>query len=87
MWALNTIAPSATARLVAAVPQAFVMTREHVRLVAEFIDSLFPMSPGGYAFDLYVSNADINSYTPGGDSRTDPDHPHQRRPARLPSGE
>jgi len=63
MWALNAIAPSATARLVAAVPKAFVMTREHVRLVAEFIDSLFPMSPEGYNFDLYVSNADVNSYT------------------------
>ena len=87
MWALNTIAPSATARLVAAVPKSFVMTREHVRLVAEFIDSLFPMSPERYAFDLYVSNADVNSYTPGGDSRTDPDHAHQRRPTRLSQGE
>jgi pimeloyl-ACP methyl ester carboxylesterase len=62
MWALNAIAPSATARLVSAVPKTFVMTREHVRLVAEFIDSLFPMSPEGYNFDLYVSNADVNSY-------------------------
>ena len=63
LWALHTIAPSATARLVAAVPKTFVMTREHVRGVAEFIDSLFPMSPEGYNFDLYVSNADVNSYS------------------------
>ena len=63
MWALNAIAPSATARLVAAVPKTFVMTHEHVRLVAEFIESLFPMSPEGYNFGLYVSNPDVNSYT------------------------
>ena len=62
MWALKTIAPSTTARLAAAVPKTFVMTSEHVRFVAEFIDSLFPMSPDGYNFDLYVSNADVNTY-------------------------
>jgi pimeloyl-ACP methyl ester carboxylesterase len=47
---------------VAAVPKAFAMTSEDVRVVTEFIDSLFPMSPEGYNFDLYVSNADVNSY-------------------------
>ena len=62
MWALKTIAPSTTARLVTAVPKTFVMTSEHIRVVAKFIDSLFPMSPEGYNFDLYVSNADVNSY-------------------------
>jgi pimeloyl-ACP methyl ester carboxylesterase len=62
MWALKTLAPSTTARLVAAVPKAYAMTSEDVRSVAEFIDSLFPLSPEGYNFDLYVSNADVNSY-------------------------
>jgi len=62
MWALKTFAPSATARLVAAVPKAFAMTSEDTRAVIEFIDSLFPMRPEGYNFDLYVSNAEVNSY-------------------------
>ena len=62
MWALKTFAPLTTARLVAAVPKTFVMTTEDVRYVIEFIDSLFPMKPEGYNFDLYVSNADVNSY-------------------------
>jgi pimeloyl-ACP methyl ester carboxylesterase len=39
------------------------MTSEDARVVAEFVDSLFPMSPEGYNFDLYVSNADVNTYT------------------------
>jgi pimeloyl-ACP methyl ester carboxylesterase len=62
LWALKTFAPSTTARLVAAVPKAFAMTSEDARSVTEFIDSLFPMSPEGYNFDLYVSNGDVNSY-------------------------
>jgi pimeloyl-ACP methyl ester carboxylesterase len=62
MWALRTFAPSTTARLVAAVPKAFAMTSEDTREVIEFVDSLFPLSPEGYNFDLYVSNADVNSY-------------------------
>jgi len=62
LWALKTFAPSTTAHLVAAVPKAFAMTSEDARSVTEFIDSLFPMSPEGYNFDLYVSNGDVNSY-------------------------
>lgn len=62
MWVLKTIAPSTTARLGAAVPKTFVMTSEDRRIVAEFIDSLFPMSREGYNFDLYVSDPDVNSY-------------------------
>ena len=62
LWALKTVAPSRTARLVAAVPKSFVMMTEHARFVAAFIDSLFPMSPDGYNFDLYLSNADVNGY-------------------------
>jgi pimeloyl-ACP methyl ester carboxylesterase len=62
MWALKTFAPSTMARLVAAVPKTFAMTSDDARFVTEFIDSLFPMSPAGYNFDLYVSNADVNFY-------------------------
>ena len=28
----------------------------------EFIDSLFPVSTGGFIFDAFVSNADVNGY-------------------------
>ena len=38
------------------------MTSEDARFVTEFIDSLFPMSPEGYNFDLSVSLADVNAY-------------------------
>jgi pimeloyl-ACP methyl ester carboxylesterase len=62
MWALKTFAPLTMARLVAAVPKGFAMTREDARFVNEFIDSLFPMRPEGFNFDLYVSNADVNDY-------------------------
>jgi pimeloyl-ACP methyl ester carboxylesterase len=62
MWALRTFAPSTTARLVAAVPKGFAMTGEDVRFVTEFIDSLFPMRPEGFNFDLFVSNADVTDY-------------------------
>jgi pimeloyl-ACP methyl ester carboxylesterase len=62
MWALKTLAPSPMARVVAAVPKAFVMTAEHARFVAEFIDSLFPVMRDGYDFDACVSNADVNDY-------------------------
>jgi pimeloyl-ACP methyl ester carboxylesterase len=62
MWALRTFAPSTMARLVAAVPKGFAMTKEDAGFVTEFIDSLFPMTPEGLNFDLYVSNADVNNY-------------------------
>ena len=62
MWALRTFAPSPTARLVSAVPKGFAMSSDDVRYVNEFIDSLFPMSPEGYNFDLFVSNADVTNY-------------------------
>ena len=63
MWALRALAPSTMARLVAAVPKGFAMSSDDVRYVNEFIDSLFPMSPEGYNFDLFVSNADVTNYT------------------------
>jgi pimeloyl-ACP methyl ester carboxylesterase len=50
------------ARLVAAVPREFVMSGDEARFVNEFIDSLFPMSPAGVNFDLFVSNADVTNY-------------------------
>jgi pimeloyl-ACP methyl ester carboxylesterase len=62
MWALKTFAPSTMARLVAAVPKDFAMTSEDARFVNEFIDSLFPMSPAGFNFDLFISNADVTNY-------------------------
>jgi pimeloyl-ACP methyl ester carboxylesterase len=62
MWALRTFAPSTTARLGAAVPKEFAMSGDDVRYVTEFIDSLFPMNPEGYNFDLFVSNADVTNY-------------------------
>ena len=62
MWALRTFAPSTMARLVAAVPREFAMSGDDARFVNEFIDTLFPMSPEGFNFDLYVSNADVNDY-------------------------
>jgi pimeloyl-ACP methyl ester carboxylesterase len=62
MWALRTFVPSTMARLVAAVPKEFAITSEDARSVSEFIDSLFPMRPEGFNFDLYVSNADVNDY-------------------------
>jgi pimeloyl-ACP methyl ester carboxylesterase len=62
MWALRTFAPSTTAPFVAAVPRGFAMSGDDIRYITEFIDSLFPMSPAGYNFDLFVSNADVNNY-------------------------
>jgi pimeloyl-ACP methyl ester carboxylesterase len=38
------------------------MTSGDARYVKEFIDSLFPMSPEGFNFDLFVSNADVTNY-------------------------
>jgi pimeloyl-ACP methyl ester carboxylesterase len=62
MWTLKTFAPSTMARLVAAVPKGYAMSSEDARFVNEFIDSLFPVTPEGLNFDLYVSNADVNDY-------------------------
>jgi pimeloyl-ACP methyl ester carboxylesterase len=62
MWALRTFAPSTTAHLVAAVPRGFAVSGDHTGYVCEFIDSLFPMSPEGFNFDLFVSNADVTNY-------------------------
>ena len=62
MWALRTFAPSTMIRMVAAAPRDFAMSADDVRFVNEFIESLFPVSPEGVNFDLFVSNADVNNY-------------------------
>jgi pimeloyl-ACP methyl ester carboxylesterase len=62
MWALRTFAPSTMVRMVAALPRGFAMSGDDTRIVNEFIDSLFPMSPAGYNFDLFVSNGDVTNY-------------------------
>jgi pimeloyl-ACP methyl ester carboxylesterase len=62
MWALRTFAPATMVRMVAAVPKGFAMTSADARFVAEFIDSLFPVSPAGFIFDAFMSNADVNDY-------------------------
>jgi len=63
LWVLWTFAPSMLVRLVAGLPKGFAMSRENTRVVSEFIDSLFPVSPRGVDFDAFVSNADVNDYT------------------------
>ena len=62
LWVLRTVAPSMMVRLVAGLPKEFAMSGEHARFVAEFIDSLFPVSPEGVDFDAFVSNAAVNDY-------------------------
>lgn len=62
LWLLRALAPSLMVRLVAGLPKEFVMSRDDARFVAEFIDSLFPVSPAGVDFDAFVSNADVNDY-------------------------
>jgi pimeloyl-ACP methyl ester carboxylesterase len=62
LWILRTVAPSMMLRLVAGLPKGFAMSREDVRFVAEFIDSLFPVSPDGVDFDAFVSDAAVNDY-------------------------
>jgi pimeloyl-ACP methyl ester carboxylesterase len=63
LWVLWTFAPSMLVRLVAGLPKGFAMSRENTRVVSEFIDSLFPVSPKGVDFDAFVSNADVKDYT------------------------
>jgi pimeloyl-ACP methyl ester carboxylesterase len=62
LWVLWTFAPAMMIRLVAGLPKGFAMSREDMRFVTEFIDSLFPVSPAGVDFDAFVSNADVNDY-------------------------
>jgi pimeloyl-ACP methyl ester carboxylesterase len=62
LWALRTFAPSMMVRLVAGLPKGFAMSPGDARFVAEFIDSLFPVSPEGVDFDAFVSNAAVNDY-------------------------
>lgn len=63
IWALKTFAPRTMARL-GGVPKQLPLGDEEQRFVAEFLDSLFPVSPSiaGLNFDAFVSNADVNGY-------------------------
>ncbi len=63
LWALWTFAPSMMVRLAAAVPKGFAMSSDDARFVAEFIESLFPVSPEGVDFDAFVSNAAVNDFS------------------------
>lgn len=87
LWVLWTFAPSMLVRLVAGLPKGFAMSRENTRVVSEFIDSLFPVSPRGVDFDAFVSNADVNDYTLEAITVPNLDHPHQGRPDGIARGE
>jgi pimeloyl-ACP methyl ester carboxylesterase len=62
IWVVKTLFPTVMARL-AGVPKSFSMSDDDARFVAEFIDSMFPLSPRvrGVIFDAFVSNADVNA--------------------------
>jgi pimeloyl-ACP methyl ester carboxylesterase len=62
LWVLWNVAPSIMVRLVAGLPKGFALSDKDVRLVIEFIESLFPVSAAGVDFDAFVSNADVNGY-------------------------
>jgi pimeloyl-ACP methyl ester carboxylesterase len=62
LWVLWTFMPSMLVRLVAGLPKGVAMSREDTRFVAEFIDSLFPVSPEGVDFDAFICNAAVNDY-------------------------
>ena len=61
LWVLRTFAPSMMVRLVAGLPNGFVMSSEDALFVTEFIDSLFPVSRAGVDFDAFVSNAAVEN--------------------------
>jgi pimeloyl-ACP methyl ester carboxylesterase len=62
IWVLKTVFPTAMARL-AGVPKSFSLSDRDAREVAEFLDSMFPVTPRvkGVLFDSFVSNADVNA--------------------------
>jgi len=62
IWVLKTLFPTVMARL-AGVPKSYSMTDDESRFVAEFLDSMFPLTPRvkGVIFDAFVSNADVNA--------------------------
>ncbi len=62
MWLIKTLSPS-TMALLCGVPRRFPMTSDDAQFVAEFIGSLFPVTPRvhGVDFDAFVSNADVNN--------------------------
>lgn len=62
IWVLKTLFPTIMMRL-AGVPKSYSLTHDDARFVAEFIDSMFPLTPRvpGVIFDAFVSNADVNA--------------------------
>ena len=62
VWVLKTFFPRLMARL-SGVPPTFSMTDADARFVAEFLESMFPITPRrpGVLFDAFVSNADVHN--------------------------
>ncbi len=63
IWLLKTFFPSTMAFL-SGVPRRFPMSGDDTQFVADFLGSLFPVTPRvqGVDFDAFVSNADVNNY-------------------------
>lgn len=61
LWAITTLAPPLMARL-AGVPAGLPRSDADDRLLAEMLDSFFPVAPraDGIAFDAFVSNVAVN---------------------------
>ena len=63
MWALKVFAWPVLLRQIG-VPKGFPLTARDARVVADLIDSFFPVAlkTEGVAFDAFVSDPDVNSY-------------------------
>jgi pimeloyl-ACP methyl ester carboxylesterase len=63
IWLLKTFAPRLIARA-AGVPKSFPATCDDELFVAEFLDSMFPLTPrlAGVLFDAFVSNVAVNDF-------------------------
>ena len=62
IWLLKTLFPTVMTQL-AGVPKSYSMTDDDARFVAEFIDSMLPLTPRvrGVLFDAFVSDAEVNA--------------------------
>jgi pimeloyl-ACP methyl ester carboxylesterase len=62
VWLLKTFLPRTMTR-VAGVPESCPMTADDARFVAQFLDSMFPLTPRrpGVLFDAFVSNVAVNN--------------------------
>jgi pimeloyl-ACP methyl ester carboxylesterase len=63
MWTMKRFARPLIARLMG-VPGGFPRDQAQARVLAEFLDSVFPMRPraAGGTFDAYVSNPSVNDF-------------------------